>query len=225
MKYLIFDSGPLINFSMNCLLLLLERLKQTTEIEFLITKEVKKEIIDVPLTIRRFELEALKLEDLFDRKIIKHADITEQEVNKLREIREKLMQIANTTFRAGNKDVHLIDKGEAAALALSTILKQKTGQYAPLVIDERTTRMLCENPDKLKRLMEEKLHTNIKTEKQNYQYFQPFKIIRSTEIAFIAYKKGLTELKDARVLEAMLYGLKFKGCSISEGEIGEMKKF
>ncbi len=224
MKYLIFDSGPLINFSMNCLLPLLEKLKQKTQIEFLITKEIKREIIDHPLTIKRFQLGALRLEDLFKRKIIKYADISKHEVDELRRIREKLMQIANSTFRAGNKDLHLIDKGEAAALALSTILKQKTGEYAPLAVDERTTRMLCENPDKLKQLMEKKLHTSIITKKQNYLNFQNFKIIRSTEIAYVAYKKGLTELKGPHILEAILYGLKLKGCSITDGEIEEMKR-
>jgi hypothetical protein len=32
------------------------------------------------------------------------------------------------------------------------------------------------------------------------------------------------DLKDKKILEAMLYGLKYKGCSISEQEIEEIKK-
>ena len=46
-KYLIFDSGPLINFAMNGILHVLERLKKEFDGEFIITKEVKKEIIDL----------------------------------------------------------------------------------------------------------------------------------------------------------------------------------
>ena len=37
-------------------------------------------------------------------------------------------------------------------------------------------------------------------------------------------KSKLIDLKDPKALEAMLYGLKYKGCAISEGEINEMKK-
>lgn len=219
MKHLIFDSGPLINFSMNNLLYILEKLKREFNGEFIITKEVKKEIIDHPLTIKRFKLGALRLQSMFKGGTIKHADITQKQINKLRVQRNKLMQIANTTFKARGKPVHLIDKGEAAALALSQMLNN-----APLVIDERTTRMLCENPDKLKKYMEKKLHTTIRSNEKNYEYFQNFKIIRSTELVYIAHKKGLFDLKNPEVLGAALYGLKFKGCSISEQEIEEMIK-
>ena len=64
MKYLIFDSGPLINFALNGLLPLLKKLKKEFKGEFLITKEVKNEIIDYPQNIKRFELEALQLKQL-----------------------------------------------------------------------------------------------------------------------------------------------------------------
>jgi len=219
MKTLIFDSGPLINFSMNNLLHILEKLKKEFNGDFIITKEVKKEIIDRPLEIKRFKLGALRLQEMFKKGIIKHADITQKQVNELRVQRNKLMQLANTTFIARGKPVHLIDKGESAALALSQMLNN-----APLVIDERTTRMLSENPDKLKRFMENKLHTKIKSNENNYESFKNFKIIRSTELVYIAHKKGLFDLKDPELLGAALYGLKFKGCSISEQEIEEMKK-
>ena len=222
MKALIFDSGPLINFSMNGSLHILERLHGEFKGDFLITKEVKKEVIDHPKTIPRFKLGALKLEILFKKGVIKHADLTEQEVNELREIREKFMQTANNLFKTKKRMVHLLDKGECAALALSTILQRKTNLSAPLVVDERTTRMLCEKPENLRKLMEKKLHTSIIANTKNYEVFKGFKIIRSTELAFIAYKKGLLDLKDPEALEAMLYGLKFKGCSISEAEVREM---
>ena len=222
MRYLIFDSGPLINFSMNGLLDLLEKLKKEFKGEFLITKEVKEEIIDVPKSIPRFELGALKLENLFKNGIIKYADLSENDVNELKETRNYLMQIANTLFKTKNKEIHLIDKGETAALALSMLMKKKTNYDVPLVIDERTTRMLCEKPENLRKLMEKKLHTLIKANTKNYNFFTGFKIIRSTELAFIAYKKNLFDLKDSKVLEATLYGLKFNGCSISENEVHDM---
>ncbi|GAG20221.1 unnamed protein product, partial [marine sediment metagenome] len=127
---------------------------------------------------------------------------------------------ANSTFNAKGKNIHLIDKGECAALALCSILKTPS----ILVIDERTARMLCENPENLRKLLQKKLKTQIKANKNNYKYFKGFKIIRSTELAYIAHKKGLIELKDPKAYEAMLYGLKYKGCSISEQEVQQMSK-
>jgi len=129
------------------------------------------------------------------------------------------MDIANTTFEAKNRKLHLLDKGEAAALALSKILNN-----APLVIDERTTRILVENPENLRKLFEKKLHTKVRANRKNYDSFKGFKIIRSTELVYLAYKKKLFDLTYPETYEAMLYGMKYKGCSISEKEIDEMKR-
>ena len=214
-KSLIFDAGPIINFAMNGILPILEDLQKEFKGDFLITKEVKKEIIDKPLTIKRFEFQALQINELFKKGVIKHADITQEQVKELRRRREKFMQIANNTFKTKKRYVHLIDKGEAAALALSSILPDNL----PLVVDERTTRILCENPENLRKLLEKKLHTSIKANTKNYIPFKDFKIIRSTELVYLAYKKGLYKIKDPKVLEAALYGVKFRGCSVSEQEI------
>jgi len=218
MKSLIFDSGPLINFAMNGSLHILEKLKKEFNGDFLITKEVKQEIIDTPLTIKRFELEALQLKSLYDKNIIKLADITPQQVDELRKKRDEIMNTANTTFKTKKRYIHLLDKGESAVLALSNIIKPNL-----IVIDERTTRILCENPENLKKLLEKKLHTSITSNKKNYSYFKDYKVIRSTELAYIAYKKGLFDIKDPKILEAALYALYYKGCSISEAEIEEVK--
>jgi len=220
MKNLIFDSGPLINFSMNGILHILKKLKKEFKGDFIITKEVKKEIIDTPLKIKRFQLGALQLKELFDNQIIKYADINTQQVNELRKKRNFLMNTANSTFRAKGKNIHLIDKGECAVLALCSILKNP----CVLVIDERTTRMLCENPENLRKLLQKKLKTSVKFNKENYKHFKDYKIIRSTELAYIAHKKGLIELKDSTAYKAMLYGLKYKGCSISEEEVQQMSR-
>ncbi|MBS3081197.1 hypothetical protein J4221_07030 [Candidatus Pacearchaeota archaeon] len=222
MKPLIFDAGPLINFSMNGLLDVLTKLKERFNGEFLITKEVKREIIDTPLTIKKYELEGIRLEKLFNQGIIKHADITDKQVEELRVIRENLLQIANNTYKSNSRYIHILDKGEAAAFALSIILKKYKNIDSYLVIDERTARVLCENPENLRKLLEKKFNTKIKANLSNYKEFEQFKIIRSTELAYIAYKNNLIPIKDSRTLEAMLYALKYHGCSISEEEIKEM---
>ena len=224
MKYLIFDAGPLINFSMNGLLDSFEKLKQTFKGEFLITKEVKKEIIDHPKTVKRFELGAIRLEQLYNKGVFKLADINQEEVDELRRLRDNFLQKANSMFKTKKRDVHLLDKGECAALALSTILKRKNNEDVPLVIDERTTRILCENPENLKKLMEKKLHTSIKANTSSYDLFKGFKIIRSTELAYMIHKKDLFKLDHPKAFEAIVYGLKFKGCSISEKEVQALSR-
>jgi hypothetical protein len=219
-KHIIFDSGPLINFAMNNMLEILIKLKQSFPGDFLITKEVKNEIIDYPITLKKYEYEALQLQDLFNKGIIRHADLTEEQIDELRKYREQIMNIANSTYYTDERNIHILEKGECAALALSIIINEPN----LIAVDERTTRMLCENPENLRKLLEKKLHIKVKARKENYDFFKKFKIIRSTELAYIAYKKGLFNLKDSRTLDAALWALKLHGCSISDIEINEIKK-
>ena len=51
-KAIIFDSGTLISFSMNGLLPELRELKKIFNGKFLITKDVKREVIDKPIKIK-----------------------------------------------------------------------------------------------------------------------------------------------------------------------------
>jgi len=217
-KCIIFDAGPLINFGMNGILLLLKNLKKEFKGKFIITPTIKKEIIDNPEKIKRFEFEALQLKELLNEKIIELPKLTKQEQKELEKTTNDFIGLANSIFKAKGKNLHLIDKGEAEVLALATILKQP----CVLAIDERTTRMLCENPENLKKLLEKKLHTKIQFNKKNSIFFRNFKIIRSTELVYMLNKKKLIQIKDPRAYEAMLYAMKYKGTSISENEIKQM---
>ena len=64
MKAIIFDASTLISFAMNGLLREIVGLKKIFKGKFIITKEVKSEVIDRPIKIKRFELEALKIQQL-----------------------------------------------------------------------------------------------------------------------------------------------------------------
>jgi hypothetical protein len=209
---------------MNGLLDALEKLKADFGGEFLITKEVKEEIIDHPKTVKRFELGAIRLEELYNRGVFKLAKLNTEEVDELRRLRDNYMQQSNVMFKTKKKAVHLLDKGECAVLALSTIMKRKTKEDVPIVIDERTTRIIIENPGNLKKLMEKKLHTKINANTKTYDLFKGFKIIRSTELAYIIHKKGLFKLQHPKAFEAIVYGLKFKGTSISEKEVQALSR-
>src|SRR3989339_861420 len=167
-KMIIFDASSLISFAINGLLHELIELRKIFKGKFIITNEVKSEIIDRPLTIKRFELEALKLKKILDDKIIE--------------------------------------------------LPSAVG-----ISDERTTRMLCEKPENLRKLFEDKLNTKITSNKNNYPAFEGLKLIRSAELIYVLYKKNLSRWNDSRILDAMLWAVKFKGCAISEKEIQEIK--
>lgn len=222
-KIIIFDASTLITFAMNGLLPEFKELRKVFKGKFIITKEVKKEAIDRPLTIKRFELEALKLTQLLDEKILEMPSslgIKDQEISNRT---NDFLGIANSTFTGRGKSVHLIDLGETSCLALSKILDEKKIENV-MAIDERTTRMLCEKPENLERLLQKKLRTKITAKRENYKIFKDFRIIRSSELVYIAHKKGLVRLKNGKVLDALLYAVKFKGCSISEDEIREIKK-
>lgn len=222
-KVIIFDSGALISFSMNGITELIAKLKENFKGKFLITQEIKKEIVDKPIKIKRFELEALKLKALLDEGVlempsslgIKDSEITNQG--------NKILKIANSTFQGTRKAIHLLDMGESSCLALSRILIQKKIKNI-LVVDERTTRMLVEKPENLKSILEKKIRTKISIKQDNLKFFKGFGIIRSAELVYVAYKKGLVKLKDGDVLGALLYAVKFKGAAISGDEIEEIKR-
>ncbi len=223
-KAVIFDSGVLISFSMNGITRILKELKEIFNGKFLITSEVKNEVIDVPLRIKRYELEALKIKRLLDDGVIElpgSLGIKDSEI----ESADKLMlNIANSTFSGMGRDIHILDHGEASCLALSKILTEK-GIKNIIGIDERTTRLLVERPENLKNIFEERMNTKIKIKKENLSSFTGFSIVRSTELAYVAYKKNLVDLKGGDVvLDALLYALKFKGAAVSGDEIEQIKR-
>ena len=223
-KAIIFDSGALISFSMNGVLDIIKNLKSIFHGKFLITSQVKREVIDTPLNIRKFELEALKIRQLLNDHVLdmpSSLGIKDSEIN---EGCNRVMNTANSTFSGREKDIHIVDLGEASCIALSKILTEK-GMENVIAIDERTTRLLVEKPENLKNIFQDRMETRISIRNQNLKEFKDFKIIRSPELAYVAYKKGLVGLAgDGMVLDALLYSLKFKGAAISGDEIAEIER-
>jgi len=223
-RAIIFDSSTLINFAINGLLQEFRELKKLFDGKFLITKEIVGEIIDKPMKIKRFELEALKLQELITDKIIEMPSSLGIDESKISRMTTEIMNITNNTFFGQGNAMHIIDVGEASCLALSKLLDEKEIRNV-LSVDERTMRLLCEKPENLFAIFQKKLHTDLKFKKENLKSFQNFKFIRSTELIFIAYKKGIVKLRNhGNVLDALLYAMKLNGCSISDEEINEMKK-
>jgi predicted nucleic acid-binding protein len=222
-KILIFDSSTIISFSMNGLFPELKELKEIFDGHFIVPKEVREETIDKPLSIKRFELEALRMQQLLEEGIFETPEclgIKEKEISLLT---QKILNRANELFYSSQKEVQIIGKGEASCLALSKLLYDKKIKSV-IAIDERTTRILGEKPENLIKLLTNKLHTPIKMNKKNLDFIKGAKFIRSAEIIYVAYKKNLIKIKKEQALDALLYAMKFKGCAISDEEIEEIKR-
>jgi len=212
-KALIFDSGAIITLALNDLLFILEPLKKAFGGDFLISQSVKNEIVDVPLKTRRFALEALMIKALVEKGILSVVSSPE-----LRKETSRVLESANSAYLADNERMRIIHEGEASCIALFNMI---SSEKKAIVIDERTTRMLCEAPENLHRLYEKKLHRKIGFAEKNAAVFKDVRIIRTAELCLIAYRKGIVSLSasPSESIRAMLYAVKFKGCSISINEI------
>lgn len=221
-KVLILDAGPLINLSMNGILEIFEKIK-SQNITIAITSHVYQEVVNRPLNIPRFELGALKIKELIDKKIIQFPEAVGINIQELEQETQKLLQIANSTIRTENKNIEIVSIAETSCLALSALLTKK-GTQNLIAIDERTTRILFEKPENLRDLMANKLHRKINLNLSEIKNMDNFRFIRSSELVYVAYKKHFVEFNDKRALEALLYATKYKGCAISWDEIEQLKK-
>jgi hypothetical protein len=224
-KVIIFDSSSIINLTLNGLLGEFRELKKIFNGKFIVPEEVHQETVDRPLEIKKFKLEALKIKELMEEKILEFPSSLGIDEKKLSIKTKEVMGIANNTFFGHENAIHIIDSGETACLVLSTMLTEK-GIKNVISVDERTIRMLGEKPENLLEILKRKLHVGIKANRENFKFFRGLKFIRSSELMFLAYKKGLVKLKNnnKQVLDALLYALKFNGCSISDEEIAEMER-
>ena len=219
-KAIIFDSGTLITLSMNNLLDMLRKLKKEFDGKFIITREVENEIVFKPMRIKRFKLGAMRLKSLIDDKTLEFPSSLKINEKQISRMTKDILKDANSIYVAKGRPVHIIDTGEASILALSKLLRDD-GIENMIAMDERTTRMLCERPENLSKLLQRKLHTKVTQQKKNNPDFHQSSFIRSTELIFVAYKKGIIP-KDKELFDAMLYAAKFKGAAISSDEIRQM---
>ncbi len=225
-KSIVFDSSSVISLAMNDLLWLLKSLKEKFKGDFIIPKSVKEELVDKPLKSKKYKFEALMIMNL-----IKEGTINIYNKSKEHEL-SNLLNLTNSIFEAKNEKIKILHKGEVDSLI--TVLDTDAES---IVIDERTTRLLIEDPNKLKKILENKLHTKIKVNNNKLKEFRKktrkIRVIRSTELAMIAYEMNLFKnyinlknVKDIRkeLIEGLLWGLKLRGCSISNEEINQLIK-
>lgn len=222
-KSLCFDSGPIISLTMSQLLWILKPLKERFGGKFYITPLVKKELVEKPLTIKRFEFEALQVMQLInDGTLEVYTAVPPQRT-------AQIQQLANSAFTVKKQNLDILHAGEIETVAAAVTLG------CPLVIDERTTRLLIENSGQLQKLLGNRLHSEVRSVGENITKFQksvgPLTIIRSVELVAVAYRLGILNNYIPKVsngkstlLDAVLWATKYNGCAVTEKEIDEIKE-
>jgi len=201
---------------MNCLCPVLADLGHT----LCVTPKVHEEIASKPAKSKRFALESMRISKLLDAGYLRVCEVDGH-------LRDQILGASNRVYGIGGKKMKIIHAAEAEALALAS----SEGAQAVL-IDERITRMLVENPDGLRQLLSARNKAEVRMGSHHLRelgrLLSDVPIIRSADIVAIAYEKGILSkmhsVEDKSVLEAALSALKFSGCAISWDEIGQYKQ-
>nr|MBA4404859.1 hypothetical protein [Nanoarchaeum sp.] len=227
---IIIDSGTIISMVTNSLFWNFKYLSKQYKGEFLIPQSVYDEIITYPLSTRRFKLEAVMVNDYILEGYIKVENPPE-----LANLSSELMELANNIYIVDKEPLKILHKAEVDVLALAVHLKSDA-----ILVDERSLRLLLEDPNRLLKLLGDKLHTKVQMNKGKLDLFQELtkdiRVLRSTELITISFELGFLDRYitsknivhkkyKKSLLEGALWALKLKGCSISEEEIKEIIKF
>jgi len=225
-KVLFFDAGPIISLAMSRLLWILKPLKEKFGGKFYITDAVHKEIVENPISTKRFKFEALQV-----LKLIKDGIL--EPYNHLPNTKiQNLAKLSNQTYKINNKPLEIIQAGE-----METVLASLSNNKAPIIMDERTMRLLIENSESLRTLLErrtkKKVEMNIDNVKKFQQEVNNVTIIRSIELAAVAFKLGILDEylpKDLpnpkeTLLDSVLWDTKFNGSAATDHEVIELKEF
>ncbi|MCX6802469.1 MAG: hypothetical protein NT067_05165 [Candidatus Diapherotrites archaeon] len=219
MKSIVFDSSTLISLSSSCLFNAVGELFKASGLEAVISSGVEAESVLTPINIKRLELNAMRIRHGIESGWIRIAGLDESVNSEVTELAGK----ANSCFFTSLGNITLLHRGEAEAL----VLAEKTGAVV-LAMDERTTRMIVEEPERLRKLLEKRhecrVQKNQAVSEEISKRFRGLKIVRSSEIAVLAFEKGFLSKEigeGEKALEAALYSLKYQGCAISSEEIEE----
>jgi len=212
---IIFDSSTIIAVSNSCIINILGALKKNSGAGFVIPSGVEHETVIRPLSIKKFELNAVRIKRAIE------SGMFEVDRRGLSGLNERISSLANNAFFAGNNPIELIQLGEIESLALMIKRNAKI-----LAIDERTARLIIENPKGLKSLMERRHGVRLSADwsrlNELREMFSGTTVVRSTELIASAFRRNLfmPELEQSRQgLEAALFAVKFNGCAVTTSEI------
>lgn len=212
-KRVVSDSSSIISMAINCMSTIMGELG----VEFVVSPEVYDEVITRPSNSKRYMLESIRIKKLFNEGVIKVESPSPA-------LTRQIMDVSNSVYHMHKQNIKLIHLGEAAALALAKEINADA-----FLIDERTMRMVLEDPEQLKVVLSSQVNHGVDIDYKQLELFKALvpniKLIRSCEVAAVAYEKGVLgkALGDGRkeAFLSVLYALKFSGCSISWDEIEE----
>jgi len=224
-KKLFFDAGPIISLVMSRLGWILPHLKKQFGGNFYITPAVRMELVERPLSVKRFEFEALQVLKMINEGTLEvYSDVPKRRAS-------QLINLANSTFSINGKDLDIIQEGEIESVACALEINADA-----VVMDERTLRLFIENNTELGSLLERRFNSEISTNTKNMKSFSQqlrgIKIIRSIELVAVAYKLGILDSyipKDKQgkelLLDSVLWATRYNGCAVTDDEIESIKEF
>ena len=211
MKAVSCDSSSIITLSTNCLLWLLEKF----EADFLVAPYVMKEIVENPLNTKRYGFEAMRNGLAIGKSLkVEKSDP---------ELRDKIIRLSNMIYMHKGRAIEIIQNGEADAVSLAINKGINT-----LLVDEKNTRLLIEDKEVLRRVVEKRTHKHMEINEDAASELEKIldglKIIRSSEVVAVAIKRGMLDWPYSKkdLTKNALTSLKYSGCAISSAEILEI---
>jgi predicted nucleic acid-binding protein len=211
------DSSALISLTDSCFVHALYFLKKKFRGSFLIPPSVEYECVEHPMKMKMHAIHALRLKRAIADRVVEVVQLSDQ-----REVQE-IKWLGNNLFYTDGTPIRLIQEGEIEVLALA-----RQAGVQNLLVDERTVRMLSEDPEALRIHLEDEFHRRITTNEENLSAFsrltKGMRFFRSSELLLLAYEKGyFADYKglEQEAIEAALYKLKYAGCAVGFSEIAE----
>jgi len=211
------DASSLISLTDSCFVHAFYFLKRRLRASFVIPPSVEYEAVEHPRRMKTYALHAIRLRRAIDEGVIGVVDAP------IARRAQEIRLIANSIFSADGTPLRLLQEGESEMLALAEELG-----ISNLLIDERTTRLLAEDAELLRSHLEDELRKPIEANEGNMGAFlrltKNMRFFRSSELLLLASEHGFFDDYGAlkgEAVEAALYRLKYAGCSVGFGEIGE----
>lgn len=215
---IICDSSSLISLVDTGMISLLYMLKERLNGQFLITDGIRDEIVSRPIQSKKYSFGAVVIQ-----KAINDGVLVVLETEFLKKTAQEIMNMTNNTFVLNGKPLNLIHAGEAEILSLMVETNSRT-----LLIDEKTTRLFIENPEKLYQHLLTQYRGELKMNRTKLvdfkSMFKDTRILRSVELLGIGYMYGFFKQYgplEKEALKAATYAVKFAGCGVSFEEIEE----
>ncbi len=220
MTTVICDASSIISLSETCNIDALQYLKDNAGVAFVIPPAVQKELVESPLRVKHYWFSALRM-----RRLINAGTLRKAASPNLRKEKRKMESLANSVFKVGKRPLKILHAGELECLALASSLKADA-----LLVDEKTTRLLVENPELLLNSIEHEHKGRVSVNKKSLRDFRKaayYPVIRSTEIIAIAAEQGFFRdyaEDEGEAARAAMHALRYAGCSVTRRELEEYEK-